>query len=297
MPKKMNPELNMLRLSLYEAGLADAEIAVRCSVSVPVIWKWRVKRGLTSNSLAGRKVSSVSVRLAPDTKQRCITLMRSGIGIAIIHRETSVAKSTLERWRTAMLRRQPDAKFKTLRPKAPPRHPSGRKYNAFSGDRRKCAFELYADGLNDEAIANKLGCNRHQVWEWRKALHLPVIATKATRTNAAKPKRKVGPPISPLSNALYARIALAVGRNVGPDIAADAISNIYLDIAEGTLTIDDIETKARTYVNRMLSTYANRWTRSLDEELGEHGDGFKLLDMMKDDRSSSWLEEMGATVW
>jgi len=65
----------------------------------------------------------------------------------------------------------------------------------------------------------------------------------------------------------------------------------------GDVSIDNIEKRSKTFGNRVIADYASKWgNRSLDEEIGDSG-GFTLLDTIADDSASSWLEEMGATVW
>lgn len=210
----------------------------------------------------------------------------------LIHRELNVSLSTLQYWRNAIM-----AKRSTYtRPVAcwhrPPRHPNGRFYSPMRGERRREALLLYANGLNDYAIAEQLGITRQQAWEWRNALGLPKLEPCKAPANA-RPKALISP-ITPLSNALHAHIMQAIGRDIAPDMADDAASDMWLAIAEGTLTPADIAAQAKRYRNGVLNRYAGS-TRSLDEDLT--GNAFRMLDMLKDASSSDWLEEMGATVW
>jgi len=71
---------------------------------------------------------------------------------------------------------------------------------------------------------------------------------------------------------------------------------MFLAICSGEVGVHEIAKYARRFGNRALSEIASKYgPRSLDAEIGE--DGFTLLDTMKDEGSSSWLEEMGATAW
>jgi hypothetical protein len=70
-----------------------------------------------------------------------------------------------------------------------------------------------------------------------------------------------------------------------------------LALLDGTIPIAEIETAGRKFGSRALDTFANRWgARSLDEIVAGTED-FTLMDTLVDESSSSWLEEMGATVW
>jgi len=170
-------------------------------------------------------------------------------------------------------------------------------YSKLLPDRRARAFVLYADGLCDYEIAKDLGVRKTQIWEWRHALFLPAIG-KSRRKHMAKPKPKqLGQPISPMSNPLYAHIVASIGRGMAPDLVDDAVSDIWLALAEGRLSPQRISAEAGKFRNRVIKSYASKFgPRSLDEDIGD-GDGFRMLDLLKDHSSSGWLEKMGATVW
>jgi hypothetical protein len=224
-------------------------------------------------------------------------LMERGISARMIAQEMSAALKSVERWRTELLREKPELRLLRTAQRSPPRHPSGRRYSKMQPARRARAFVLYADGLDDDQIAKDLGVYRTQIWEWRHALFLPLVP-KTRRNHTAKPKPKPpGSAISPMSNPLYAHIAAAIGRGIAPDLIDDAVSDIWLALAEGRLSPDQISGQARRFRNRVIGDYASKFgPRSLDEEIG-NGDGFRMLDLLKDHSSSDWLEEMGATVW
>jgi hypothetical protein len=93
------------------------------------------------------------------------------------------------------------------------------------------------------------------------------------------------------------RIRKAVGRALAPDVIEDIVADMMVAVLEGSLPLAEIEAEARRYGNRVLERFASKFgPRSLDQEIGD-GEGFTLLDTLVDDSSSSWLEEMGATVW
>jgi hypothetical protein len=93
------------------------------------------------------------------------------------------------------------------------------------------------------------------------------------------------------------RVRRAIARTLPADIRDDAISDLYLAVLSGTVDLDEVEKQARKFGNRVLNAFASKFgPRSLDQELGD-ADGFTLMDTLVDERSSVWLEEMGATVW
>ncbi|WP_230629330.1 hypothetical protein [Sphingomonas sp. Leaf37] len=294
------------RLSLYHEGLNDTEVAKRLGTSADAIRKWRGVRGLATNCPANqRRESNKSLAMVtPDLRRRALALLERGVGGRLIAREMNTSLKTLSKWRTLMLRERPE--LRREQPKGSrkaPRHPGGKAYSKMLPHRRARAFVLYADGLDDGQIARELCVKRQQIWEWRNALFLPAIV-KPRSDPASKRKRQakryskpVGPAISPMSNPLYAHIASSIGRGIAPDLLDDAVSDMWLAIAEGRLSVEQVAGQASRYRNKVVASYASRFgTRSLDEEIGD-GDGFRMIDMLKDDRSSDWLEEMGASVW
>lgn len=93
------------------------------------------------------------------------------------------------------------------------------------------------------------------------------------------------------------RIRRAIGHALPPDIIDDAIGDAALAILDGTISLTEIEAQARKFGNRVLGQYASRWgPRSIDETIAGTED-LRMVDLIADERSSSWLEEMGATVW
>jgi hypothetical protein len=175
--------------------------------------------------------------------------------------------------------------------------PSGRKYGKLRADRRRQAFDLYCDGNTDTEIAQELGLDRSRISEWRAALHLPLVKKLRARSSAKRMLRPLGPSITPLSNPIHAQIIAALGRGLAADLIDDAASDMWLAIAEGRLSPHDIAKHAKSYRGRVVTTYADSHKqRSLDEDMGD-GDGFRMIDLIRDERSSSWLEQSGATVW
>lgn len=296
---QITPEQAQLRRARYDAGDSDPAIAKAVGIHANSVLAWRQRNSLPSNlpqCRSARCAASLAV-VTPDLKRRAMALLERGVGARTIAREMSASLKSVERWRTAMLRERPELRRAGTAQRKPPCHPSGRKYSKMQPGRRARAFVLYADGFDDDKIARDLGVYRTQIWEWRHALFLPLVPT--IRSNhAAKPKPKpFGPAISPMSNPLYAYIAAAIGHGIARDLVDDVVSDMWLALAEGRLSSDQISAQAGKFRNRVIGNYANKFgPRSLDEDIGD-GDGFRMLDLLKDHSSSHWLEEMGATAW
>lgn len=287
------------RLALYQAGLSDPEIACREGVRTKSIEKWRKVRGLTSNFPPARttRADPSLAFVTPDLKRRCLALLERGIGARVIAREMAASLKTIESWRTIMIRERPELRRPSTAPRKLRSHPSGKKYSKMRQDRRARAFVLYADGWNDQQIAHDLGLYTQQIWKWRNALFLPPVE-KPQRKHAAKRRPKPSAPaITPMANPLYAHIFQSVGQSIAPDLRDDVVSEMWLAVAEGRLSPDQIPRQAARFRNQTMANYASRFgLRSLDEEIGD-GDGYRMIDMLKDEGSSDWLERNGATVW
>lgn len=288
------------RRRLYDSGLLDNEIAAIEGRASQTIQIWRERRGLPTNLPRGRNRRSLSKTPGtPETKRRCLALLERGVNGGLIAREMGLASSTIDRWRNVMLAERPGLSLPKYEPRPTRRHANGNAFSKLRPDRRAAAFLLYADGSDYGTIADALGITHQQVWKWRQALYLPAVRPRGgvSRGETAKRARKpLGAPISPLSNPLHARIMSAIGRALPPDLTDDAASEMWLAMLEGRLKIDQIEAQARRFRGRAIADYASRYgPTSLDEDLT--GDGFRLLDVLRDDRSSNWLEEQGATVW
>lgn len=294
---KLSEEKKAELRALHAQGLTDADIARLLGRYATTIQHHRVRLGLPANAVpGGRRATSDSVATWPDLKRRCLALLRRGIGARLIARESGASIKSLDRWRTEMLRQEPELRRPGTARRKPPRHPNGRVYSALRSDRRARAFALYADGLDDPGIAQAMGLRRQQIWEWRNALRLP--ATKQAPRPARLPKRQFAEPITPLSHPIHRLIVDAIGGGLAPDIRDEAVSEVWLALQDGRLSVDRVQAEANKFRRKALREFANPYgPRSLDEELGDDGDGLRMIDTLRDDRSSSWLEEMGATVW
>ncbi|MBZ9649981.1 hypothetical protein K9B33_20820 [Sphingobium sp. 3R8] len=196
-------------------------------------------------------------------------------------------------------------------------------------------LSLYEDGLNDGQIATRIGVGRSAIANWRRCRGLEANVKRIAGTSLSPVRRLlldmgwgarsiarqegvnlktvrdwrkrhgytatgVGNSISKQRGAeqlrnLQRRVVRAVGTKLPFDIAADAAAALMLAVIEGEVPLDQIESQGRVYGNRALGEYANAFKQqSLDEEI-PGTDGLRGVDLLVDDSSSAWLEEMGAT--
>lgn len=295
-------EHDALRRRLYLDHLNDRQIAAQVGVTANAIYQWRKSCNLAPNLPCGRntRANTELTPTTPDLKRRALVLFARGVRATLIARELRASLKTLERWRSAMLRDQRDrAQVEASLPRIT-RRADGRRYSSLPDDLRSQAFALYADGLHDDAIGRSIGVSRARVWQWRAGLNLPAWRRPGQRGKAASlvaRAKPLPPAITPRSNPLYARLADAIGRRLAPDLTDDAISDLWVAVAEGRVSLDRLEQEANRIRSDVLRKFANPYgDRSLDEDIGD-GDGFRMIDLIRDERSSSWLERSGATVW
>lgn len=86
------------------------------------------------------------------------------------------------------------------------------------------------------------------------------------------------------------RIEQAIGMRVPKDIRMEAVNDMYLELLDGKLQIDQIESAAPRFRSRAFSMAGyNYSTRSIDEEIE---DGFSLADTLADPMSMRPFEEV-----
>lgn len=147
---------------------------------------------------------------------------------------------------------------------------------------------LYQLGWSDNHIGREQGVDPSSVRIWRRGRRLP--------SNFPQGGNERYHPRPTLSD-VAVRVRRAVGRALPRDVAEDTVSDMVVAILDGSLALDRIEKEARRYGNSVLERFANRFVqRSIDETIAGTED-LRLIDTLVDDSSSSWLEEMGATVW
>ena len=145
---------------------------------------------------------------------------------------------------------------------------------------------LYDLNWGDNSIAWQQQVTRVSVRVWRETHGLP-----ANRPSVRTWKRDKLEQLHELQR----RVRKAVGSSLPVDIAADAAAELMLAVVDGTVAIADIEKAGRSYGNQALQQYANAYlSKSLDEAV-EGTNGLTRIDMLRDEASEQWLEEMGAS--
>ncbi|MGU3316313.1 helix-turn-helix domain-containing protein [Sphingomonas sp. M6A6_1c] len=258
---KSDPPAWTERDAMYAEGLSDRQIAARLGLDRATIRHWRRTKNLPPNF--------VPAALAPPERRERYDAGMNDTRMALLE---GITKASIVDWRE--------------RNKLKANHDF---YNRPADeDKRRRRLLFYSLGWDDVMMARQENCKVQSIFSWRKRLGLT-----ANRKPGRGPET-VGTPI----NDIMSRIRRAVGRGLPRDLADDAVANMFAALLDGTLPIADIEKTARKFGNKVLDSYASKFgPRSLDEDISDDGDGFRMIDMLKDDNSSSWLEEMGATVW
>lgn len=170
------------------------------------------------------------------------------------------------------------------------RHANGLKCQSGS-DREKSAVSvgrrfLYDLKWGDKSIARQQQVTRESVRGWRQ--HYDLTPNRPIGRSHKRAKQEQ-------LQELQRRVVRAIGTRLPFDIAADAAADLMLAVVEGRVPLDQIEKRGRAFGNRALDQYANGFRQSsLDEEIPE-AEGLRKIDMLVDEGSSAWLEEMGAT--
>lgn len=147
---------------------------------------------------------------------------------------------------------------------------------------------FYRLGWSDRHIAREMGVEKSSVRGWRVQHSLPANFRQGVH-EAQNPR--------PSMSDVVRRVRRAIGRALPRDIADDAVSDLLVAILAGEIELTDIERDARKFGNRVLGDFASKFgARSIDE-IVPGTDDMRLIDTLQDEPSSSWLEEMGATVW
>lgn len=300
----VSPDEEARRRELYDKGFNDREIARDRGVDLTTIAYWRRQRGLSTKHPYGfnKRRNPKTAEMTAELKSTSFALLQKGVSARTISRTFGLAEKTLDHYRTLILQQHPELRRTTKGRRNKIVFPSGRAYSKMRLDRRRQAFILYAKGASDGAIAEQIGVDRRAISEWRHAFQLVANfipgqnATSRASTKTKQKRRPLPTPISPFSNPTYARIANAVGRSLAPDMRDDAISELMLALLEGRVDEDGLDRAATTFRNRVMRDCADKRFRSLDEQLVQDG-SFTLMDRLCDERSSTWLEDAGATFW
>lgn len=294
--KPLDQQEDRKRRELYEQGLGDPAIAAALGMAPRAVWKWRRRSGLASNSDRAVRIKDPQVA-APtcDARATCERLLRRNVSTKVICAIFNLAVSTVDRWRSEVLRAEPGLRRPSTAQRMRPRAANGRLYWRLSPGRLREAFELYALGHSDVMIAAAMDLRSQHVGDWRAAYSL--------RPNARKRRvqgRLRAPPVPFQAirtdrDLLYARIRRALRGDWAT--VDDAASDLYVAVIEGRLEIEQIEAVANQYRNRVIADYASAFGPVSLNKTIPGAEDLMMIDTLRDERSSDWLEEMGATVW
>ncbi|WP_426263008.1 hypothetical protein [Sphingomonas sp. PWP1-2] len=263
------PKVRDDRMKLYEAGKNDVEIALAVGVSRPAIFQWRKCRGLLAIPCTYGNAHLSAERRAARQQAYDEGLNDREIGERVGQKGLRVGE-----WRKANNLPSSVERF--------PNRPRGQTAEKIAELTARRA--LYDKRMTDNQIAKMTGRSVGGISNWRAKHHLP-------RNPEPPPHAYVR------TDPTLQRIRRAIGRMVAPDIADDAASDMYVALLTGDVQPHEIERRARTFAFRSLRQFADRWgNRSLDMAVGWEGNR-TLLDILGDETSASWLENMGATMW
>jgi hypothetical protein len=94
------------------------------------------------------------------------------------------------------------------------------------------------------------------------------------------------------------RIQRAIGTSIPPEFREDAVADLQLAVLEGRISPDQIETASASFRNQAYGLVGSKYgARSLDEELGDEGDGFTLMDTLEDTDALVSMEEAAAYAY
>jgi hypothetical protein len=204
-----------------------------------------------------------------DRFQERMVLYNRGLNDAEIARIQNVDRSAVTRWR----------QIKNLKSNAAS---SGIAKTGQAAGRRF----LYDLRWSDNGIARQQEVTRESVRCWRRTHGLAPNRPSGTSGRRGNHEQL---------HQLQRRVVRAIGTRLPFDIAADAAADLMLAVVEGRVPLDQIEKHGRAFGNRALDRYANGFRQSsLDEDI-PNAEGLRKIDMLVDEESSAWLEEMGAT--
>lgn len=161
-------------------------------------------------------------------------------------------------------------------------------------------IKLHESGLNNTQIAAIVGVSHGQMGKWltKNGLQSNFVPMRGVRrkrrgygswtpTVKARPERE--------EVVILRRIRAAVGHGMSAHDADDAVADVFEGILRKVVPLDGIKAAAREARHCAIRGFSSKFSRSLDAPIGDNG--FTLLDTLVDHSASSWLEEMGATVW
>ena len=253
-----------VRERLYAEGKNDREIARAQSVTPASIRNWRAFRNLPPNFAPA---SGDFRRLTAEQEAERQALYHQGMGDVEVAKLVGCCQQTIHKWR----------KLRGL-----PAH------GGISAADKRRRRRLIEEGASNRMIAEITGRSAKSVWSWRERNGLTQGVRGDNKLDGHKAKHRDG---------MMRQIYAAIPNWLAPDLADETAGEVCLAVISKSIRHRDIRAKTAAIANRVVNSYASKFgARSLDEILPGTED-FRLIDTLRDQSSSAWLEEMGATVW
>lgn len=246
MTMERNPDMVAAFHILYEARWTDARIGRalgRCTNSIRL---WRNQEGLIGNNVRRAKIEEVAF----------LELYRSGASDGAIGRHFETGSNAIGQWR----------KKRGLPPNIEQKK---------GLDRQSVAKvnKMLREGASRSQAREATGVGKQSVANLSNKLSGQQLRPKGQNTSAIRAAVLRDTSILP-------RIKRAVGRFAPPEVVEDAVSDLYLAVLEGKLSVELIEAKAAAFRNKAYGDLGSKYgMRSIDEENEE---GFSIADRIED---------------
>lgn len=151
--------------------------------------------------------------------------------------------------------------------------PTKRPRIRYSDDEKQAARKLLKQGASSNAVMSEIGCSKRTALSLRQSipssnLRKVGLTDKIVRQQIAS------------NNSITTRISQAIGCKLPRDIRDDAIAEMYADLFEGRLSIDQIEARAASYRSRAYGMCGSKYGAiSID---AEDENGLTLADRLAD---------------
>jgi hypothetical protein len=143
---------------------------------------------------------------------------------------------------------------------------------------KRILAEKAETATRQRARAERNNAQRKRKWAAEAPARAARAAARAAEKLAAKRQKDAqDKAISrPFSDPVYARIASAVPRWVSPSLREDVISEIYIAVIDGEMSVDAIEANATRFTNAAVGQFESKWgPRPLDMPM--FNDGHRTL--------------------
>ncbi|MEM1051152.1 MAG: helix-turn-helix domain-containing protein [Pseudomonadota bacterium] len=220
--------------------------------------------GLTSTTIAKyRAANDIPVAKTKYTQrinhEEALSLLTSGMSDRQIARQLNVHQTSVLGWRR--------------------RHglsPSYRSGNAMPAETRRGIKKMLAQGATKDAVAAKFNVHRRTVQKIRSKMNAEGLR-KAAVSNERLRNALRG------DKDLMAKLNSAIGEKVPSHIREHAVFDMYGDLFECVLRVEDIEKRAPSYRSAAYKMCGDEWSHSrLDKE---DENGLTLMDTLSD---SGW---------